>query len=155
MKGKNVVGQSSMEFLMTYGWVILIILVAVVVVWQWGLFSVGETVTPGTFGFWGVEPNDFIMHKNGVLELGLINNLGVNVTLIYYNATMADKSSNCGGSCVSVITPDNVKTVTLNNLMTYVSGKRFEVDVFIKYNDTRTGKIAHVSAGKIWGNYED
>ena len=155
MSDRRICGQSSLEFLMTYGWAILVILIAFFIAWQWGLFSVGETVAPGSFGFWGVEPKDYILHRDGRFELSLINNLGANITILYYNVTMADTSATCVGSCVHTITPDKTETLTFSGLTAFTGGRRFEANVFIRYNDTRTGNTEHVSSGRIWGGVED
>ena len=155
MRARRNAGQSTLEFMMSYGWAILIIIVALVVVWQWGLFNVGENITPGSFGFWGLEPKDFVMHRTGVLDLSVINNFGSNVTIVYYNASMAGFFSVCSAPCATVVTPDKTTKLTFNNLLPYSSGKRFEVTVFIRYNDTRTGSKEHVSSGTVWGAYED
>ncbi|MBU0761633.1 MAG: hypothetical protein KKD39_01295, partial [Candidatus Altiarchaeota archaeon] len=66
--------QSSVEFLMTYGWVFIIIIVAMVMMWQWGLFSYGGKIEPGSFGLWGVTilgGNDFIVDTDGVAKISV------------------------------------------------------------------------------------
>ncbi|MCX6695433.1 MAG: hypothetical protein NTU61_03980 [Candidatus Altiarchaeota archaeon] len=162
MERKRAAGQSSLEFLMTYGWALVIIIVVLVLVWQWGFFSIGETVTPGSFGFWGVEPKDFIMHQNGILELSLINKVGANVTVIYYNVSMGNRRCTCDPGdacapvgCVFTIRPDNIQKISMNGLQSFQGGKRFEVSFIVLYNDSRTGGVVRASSGKIWGNYED
>ncbi len=147
-------GQSSIEFLMTYGWAILIIMIVMIVAWQWGFFSIGETVEPGSFGFWGVLPHDYVMSSNGDLQVSFLNNVGANITILFYNASMTEVSSDCG-SCLPLVIPAGESRVqTIRDLVSGSPGKRYEVFLIVVYNDSRTGDNIHRSSGKVWGNYE-
>jgi hypothetical protein len=42
-------GQTAMEYLMTYGWAILIIMIVVVVLFYLGVFNLGSTISQCTF----------------------------------------------------------------------------------------------------------
>jgi hypothetical protein len=147
-------GQTSLEFLMTYGWAILIIIIAIIIAWQWGFFSLSETMEPGSFGFWGVVLNDFIMQSDGTLVVSLLNTVGGNITVVYYNASMGDISQDCG-SCFPVDIPAGESRLqTIRNLAAGTPGTRFEVFMIVVYNDSRAGDNVFRSSGKIWGNYE-
>jgi hypothetical protein len=164
-------GQGSLEFLMTYGWVLLIILVVMTVMWQWGLFSLSQKTDPGSFGFWGVnipQGNEFILHGDGTLEVALTNTVGANVTVQYVNATIEKQfvaCVTCGGSpCLylpgtatanCVIPPGQTRTLRLqNNNWINTPGKRFEATVTIIYNDTRTDGNIYQSSGRLWSSIE-
>ncbi|MFH1054784.1 MAG: hypothetical protein V1744_01685 [Candidatus Altiarchaeota archaeon] len=169
-------GQGSLEFLMTYGWVLLVILVIMVVMWQWGLFNLGERVEPGNFGFWGltVQGNEFILNENGRLQVSLLNTVGANVTLLKASVRVEKESSECdpyltycltvrstpvcgpsapGSECVIVPGESAVLEITNSNWMGE-SGKRFEAHIVLTYNDTRTGANTYQSSGRLWGNVE-
>jgi len=45
MKHTGKKGQGAMEYLMTYGWAILVVMIVGVVLWQLGVFKVGQTST--------------------------------------------------------------------------------------------------------------
>jgi hypothetical protein len=78
-------GQSSVEFLMTYGWAILIIGVAMILLWQWGFFNPTGTVKFSSLGFWGVVPADAQYRSNGDLTLSIRNEIvdaDINITRI-------------------------------------------------------------------------
>lgn len=82
-------GQASLEFLMTYGWAILVIGVVLVVLWQWGLFTPQGTSKSTYMGFWGVIPVDFAYRSNGRFNISLQNTIvdgDINITGI--NATI-------------------------------------------------------------------
>ena len=75
-------GQSATEYLMTYGWAILAIVVVAGVLWNMGLFgggSCGNSVT----GFAGtqISVEDWALTSAGVLTLNLRNAAGETLTL--------------------------------------------------------------------------
>jgi hypothetical protein len=160
-------GQGSLEFLMTYGWVLLVILVALVIMWQWGLFSLGQRIDPGSFGFWGLavqQGNEFILDSNGRLQVGVINNAGANLTIINCTGTIdqnsvhgecGDGSGGCGlDSCV--LKPGNSTVIVLADGVNWKDspGKRFDATLVFTYKDNRTGNNVHQSSGRIWGIVE-
>jgi hypothetical protein len=49
-------GQGSMEYLMTYGWAILIVMVVGVAMWRMGIFSISGSVAPTASGFEALKP---------------------------------------------------------------------------------------------------
>ncbi|MFC2162235.1 hypothetical protein ACFLRF_01005 [Candidatus Altiarchaeota archaeon] len=146
-------GQSSLEFLMTYGWALLIIIIAVIIVWQWGFFSFADTIQPGSFGFWGVYINDFVMESDGTLKVSMLNGVGANITVFYYNVTQGMVFEDCD-SCLPLPIPSGQSRIqTIRNLQPGTPGTRFEVNMIIRYNDTRLPGTEFMSSGKIWGNY--
>jgi hypothetical protein len=151
-------GQGALEFLMTYGWALLVILVAMIVLWQWGLFNLGERVEPGSFGFWGLtvqQGNEFKLDKDGYLSISLLNTVGANVTLLHYNATIDTASDNCGACTPIVIEPGASRVITLqHDSWRSGSGKRFDSYVTLIYTDVRTGDNRYQSSGRIWGSVE-
>ena len=44
-------GQGAMEYLMTYGWAILVVTIALLVMWQLGIFNLSGSVSSGSSGF--------------------------------------------------------------------------------------------------------
>lgn len=169
-------GQGSVEFLMTYGWAILGLLVAMVVMWQWGVFSFGETIDPGSFGFWGINilnGNDFTFDAKGNLQFSAYNTVGANITIVYVNATVGQNTVECepgGGDICSfvpnvddepnsgdesyTIPPGKIRRIALsdNTLWRGDAGSRFEMTLVMRYTDSRTGSQVYQSSGKLWGN---
>ena len=146
-------GQGSLEFLMTYSWALIIVLIVGIVVWRWGLFSFTGPVNEESYGFWGVTPIDFKMDTNGELTLSIQNNVGANITLnsvigmsATANVTVLDGSN---------IGPGNTRLVYISNLETGTQGERYEVFVIINYSDSRmeAGR-ERLSSGTLWGPYE-
>lgn len=143
---------------MTYGWVLLAIMVVLVVLWQWGLFTVNQRVEPGSFGFWGVsimQGTEFILRSDGQLQVSVFNMVGANVTIMSYNATIdrRSKTVTCESDCV--IAPGKSKVLELSDsLWAEAPGKRFESSMVILYKDERTGENVYQSSGRMWGSIE-
>jgi hypothetical protein len=162
-------GQSSLEFMMTYGWVMVIIMIVTVVMWQWGMFSFGGKIEPGSFGFWGVVVfggNDFRLDTDGKLQIALLNMAGANITLLTANVSIGPFQTDCdvasqsclkepGGAVSTVIPSGGLRILEFENPnFRENEGKRFDAYVTIQYNDSRTGDMIYQSSGRIWGNVE-
>ncbi|MDD5112301.1 MAG: hypothetical protein PHG85_07135, partial [Candidatus Altiarchaeota archaeon] len=94
--------QGAVEFLMTYGWALVIVLIVGVVAWKWGVFNFTGTIQPGSYGFWGVTPIDYKMGGSGILTLSIENGVGVNVTI---NSVKAISDFNATVIAVGVVEP--------------------------------------------------
>jgi len=149
--------QTSLEFLMTYGWAILIVIVIVVVAWQWGFFDPGGVVKKGSSGFWGVKPMDFSYNTDGDLILSLKNGVGggINITevrvrggAITYTDPMTTPLS---------ISPGSQSIYSLSGSTSGLQGggigSSYNLFLSIEYNDSRTLEV-YRSSGKIWGSIE-
>ncbi|HDH41142.1 MAG TPA: hypothetical protein ENG12_01865 [Candidatus Altiarchaeales archaeon] len=160
---KNKKGQTALEFLLTYGWAILIITVAALLMWQWGLFNPGGQIQPGSSGFWGVVPyEDFRYTENGTLTIPISNKVGGEVTILEVNVTVTDFNYNDinpvgnGNMVNATIPPGRIELweVDLSSYVTPLPAKSsYNIFVSIAYNDTRTGE-EYISSGWIWGNVE-
>lgn len=144
--------QVSIEFVMTYGWAILVILVVLIVAWQWGLFNLGGTVKPGFSGFWGVVPMDFKYTSGGDFELSLSNSVGadVNVTSI----EIAIESNEYVDNDIIPISAGNRSLSKTPGLPVNNIGSNYEIFISINYTDDRTGSDIYRSSGRIWGFVE-
>ncbi len=57
-------GQGAMEYLMTYGWAILVVIIVGIVLWQSGVFGTGGG---GVSGFTEVRVEDYVCSDGGVI----------------------------------------------------------------------------------------
>ncbi|MBD3261078.1 MAG: hypothetical protein GF334_05250 [Candidatus Altiarchaeales archaeon] len=147
-------GQSALEFLMTYGWAILVLLVIMVVAWQMGLFNLGGGIQPGSFGFWGVIPHDFKIREDGELTLSLLNNIEANVTIQRLNVSGPQGEIMCFDGGQMLKPGGQMQEVCILSSAGFSLGSNYEVFVKIQYNDSRTGPTRYFSSGRIWGNVE-
>ncbi|MBN1175429.1 hypothetical protein JXA48_02180 [Candidatus Woesearchaeota archaeon] len=82
---KNMKGQAAMEFLMTYGWAILVVLLAIGALAAFGVFNL-DKYAASTSGFEGqkmaaVNDGMVISLSGNYVEIALTNQVGTSVTL--------------------------------------------------------------------------
>lgn len=148
---KNTRGQAAMEFIMTYSWALLLVIIIFVMAWQLGLFNFGGNVKPGMMGFWGVSPQDYKLTVTGIFTVSLINAVGANVTIDNIVITL-------GETVVTDSTPQVIGSgasgqVSVGGLVPGTVGERYDLLMSIDYNDSRTD-TTHKSSGRLWGSYE-
>ena len=156
-------GQASLEFLMTYGWAIIIIAVALLVLYQWGVFNPQGKMEPTYLGFWGVVPMDFVYRSNGDVEFTLQNNIidgNLNITCI--NITYLDTLYTTGplGTASIPLSAGNTSNRKIAKDLTHFSavthGTSFNVFMAIDYIDNRlNSSYVFKSSGTIQGNVEN
>ncbi len=142
-----------MEYLMTYGWAILIVIIVAAALYALGVFRVGTTVGPTATGFGGMgQPNDWVMNTTGDFKITIANNkLPSQVTIKTVTAALRGGStntfntSNCTGtdayltmgsggtSALETACTDAVPAYNLN-FGTISSGTSYSIDVNILYN---------------------
>ena len=93
-------GQSAMEFIMTYGWAILVVLIVVGALVYFGVLSpstiLGARCTfPAKFGCIG---DPLIDATNNQITLALVNNVGFGIV---FNRTPVSQAT--GGGCASPV----------------------------------------------------
>ena len=118
-------GQTAIEYLMTYGWAILIILIVAGVLAYYGIFAPSGFLGPTARGFGQVQVLNpwSLSAANGALTLNLENRVGgtISVTNITYTltnggtgtgwaATPTDLTCVAGSGCISGST--NLTSVT-------------------------------------------
>ncbi|HDI73120.1 MAG TPA: hypothetical protein ENF58_03195 [Candidatus Altiarchaeales archaeon] len=151
-------GQSSLEFLMTYGWAIVIIIVVLLVAWQMGVFNPAGTLRPTFLGFWGVKPFDCSYMSNGNLTLSLQNNVGGDVNVTEINVSVGGKSYSTGTLALPISMGNITKwgvSQTTSGLPKYSAGSSYNIFVSIDYIDSRLGSgTTFRSSGNIRGTVE-
>ncbi len=146
--------QTALEFLMTYGWALIIVLIFLVVAWQFGLFSPKNT-EKGSAGFWGIVPtaDDFRFKSDGTLTVSFQNQIGSAVNITRINATVGSRSSVTPATNIR-LDPGENRNWDFTNLGSSPAGSRFEALVSVDYIDDRTGET-YRSSGKIFGSVEN
>lgn len=105
-------GQGAMEYLMTYGWAILVVIIVGVVLWQMGIFSGGST--SATFvGFGPLKPVEWSCSAQGdSLTLTIMNGAGGQITNVTMTAVATDGNTSQGvATCTKTIVAAGDTTV--------------------------------------------
>ena len=107
-------GQAALEFLMTYGWAIIVSVIVLMAAWQMEVFNLGGSVKPTPTGFWGNTPYDMYYKSDGTLTLALQNKVGGDVNITKINVTTGLDSYTTPGGWVQPISAGNISKVPDN-----------------------------------------
>ncbi|MGM5481396.1 MAG: hypothetical protein ACQESE_03215 [Nanobdellota archaeon] len=164
-------GQAAMEFLMTYGWAILVVLLAIGALAYFGVLS-PQKLLPERTTFSAPIPNldnAVVDADTNSVEIAFKNNKGVAITLPLNGTVNPDAGVTCENPTVSAtsggatVTAD---TTTIPNganfLMTWdcddltppvpEAGSKFKADLTFEYTNSETGQtITHT--GTVDGKY--
>jgi hypothetical protein len=143
-------GQTALEYLVTYGWAILGLVIIAGVLWYFGVFTPGRFApTEQTTGFSVVL---VLGHKvtasNGQLTLTLANQASETV-----NVTSVQAGTGAASSPALSLAPGGQGTVSAvaTGIATGSTGDAYNTNVTITYTLTRSGISGRVSAGTISG----
>ncbi|MCC7574234.1 hypothetical protein KO361_01450 [Candidatus Woesearchaeota archaeon] len=145
-------GQAALEFLMTYGWAFLVILIVIGAFVYFDVLNPAKLIPPRCSFPAGFTCDEFAVKDDGV-EFTIVNRLGY--TIDGFNAVLIDLNNpDAEISCTSdpdtgnrVIDGGRI-TFTCDENFEYVSGERFQSDIIVKY--TRAGgNIEQQSRGSL------
>lgn len=148
-------GQAAMEFLMTYGWAILVVLIAIGALAYFGVLNPGRflpsscTITPG------ISCEDFVVvDGSDTITLTLRNGMGDDLDNVVVNITETDGGSeicllSCTNGCSSGSMPDGVlATWTATDCIdTGTAASKFKGDIKFTYDSS--GGISHTKTGSM------
>lgn len=154
-------GQTAIEYLMTYGWAILIILIVAGVLAYYGIFAPSGFLGPTARGFGQVQVlNPWSLTTGGTITLNLENRVGGTITITDIEVTLESGGSGNGHAAPSCTgCPDGtdlvsggkaVFTANIDGLTTGNKGDSYTATVTITY--TYEGGT-FTSTGTISGTY--
>ncbi len=151
-------GQAAMEFLMTYGWAILVVLAAIAALAYFGVLSPSRFLPERCDFPAGLTCVDkaVISSSAETITMAIRNNVGDSVQI---NSATVPSGDDCG--TVSSTTVDGAavpRNVTNNQLVTVVvtcsnnlnSGDRIKSEITINYRKQETA-LVHPSTGTVTG----
>ena len=160
-------GQSAMEYLMTYGWAILIVIIVAAALYALGVFNPATFAGRTTTGFTQLgAPSDWdLVATSGNFRLKLANNKLANQVVVKTisaalkgGATYTFNTTNCTGNDeYMTIGPggsrdiDTYCTAITGYPLNYTgltSGTSYSIDVNVLYN---SGGYDHTDAGTVTG----
>ncbi len=143
-------GQGALEYMTTYGWAVLAVLIAAVVLWQMGMFS--APVSDGWSGFGIIRPVEWSCDTDGDSDIYFNNAAGASISGI--TAAFDGQTAACSSGKVMTgkLFSCNV-TGTLDACKDGRAGDRYKLDVSVNYLSP-TG-AARSSSGAVWGAIEE
>ena len=146
--------QAALEFLMTYGWAIMVVLVAISALAYFGVLSPDKflpdrCVLPSGIVCVDFEATNFLGPGFGELYVSVKNSIGYDLTQISLYA------SGCQGVGITAnLKNGETRTLTASECSGLDAGKRYEGDINITYTNKDTG-LQHKAQGKVIVKPED
>jgi len=141
-------GQAAMEFLMTYGWAILVVLVAIGALAYFGVLSPSKFLPSSCTVAPGIGCDD---HKVSAATSQLIlrNGMGEDVTAVDVAISGCTDSAEADGddSWTDGAVLGGSDGITLAGCTNGAAGDRFKADVTVTY--TSSSGISHTKTGQI------
>ena len=142
--------QSALEYMMTYGWAILVIVIVAAVLYSLGIFSPASSLSFTVTGFSGFVGTQADCTPSGVLVLSLNDALGNLVFIKYANSTYNGKTFSSNVS--EAILPDSSGKILILNGCVNSSNVHFSSTVTLEY--TEPGQPLpgpYISTGSVTG----
>jgi hypothetical protein len=149
-RSANIKAQSAMEYLMSYGWAILVLVIMGAAFYALGLFNpttfAGRTVTG--FQVLGTPLDWELTSADGKMTLNLVNGrFSTPVTIYQITATINGQGASYDTGNL-VIEPGASSTVTFPMAQALPKGSTYSVKVAIVYN---SGGLNHTDMGTVTG----
>jgi len=152
-------GQGAMEYLMTYGWAILVVMIVGIVMWQLGIFNLGGPSVTST-GFAKIKPQLALakMTAAGAFTGGFTNGAGSTITVTTWTANETRST----GACTTTAPAANTLVSTGDNFAvgatgcgTGTSGDPYTLVARFTYTQSVGGiTVTHTDTGSIRGPFE-
>jgi hypothetical protein len=145
--------QAAMEFLMTYGWAILVVLVAIGALAYFGVLSPSKFLPQSCTIGSGISCNDFKVSTDQV-QLVMRNGFGSNldnVTVTIAGCTVSTEADG-GDTWTDGSVLGDTGGITLTGCSNGAAAARFKEDVNIVY--TSSSGVTHNLTGQITGKVE-
>lgn len=147
--------QAALEYLLTYGWAILIVIIVGASLYMLGVFTPGQWTGKRQTGFAQFRIVDFSLTEKGNLTLVFQNQVGKTVELKEINATFKNKVCTFNYTDQS-IAPNKIYNATKNcsaiwGELEFRSSYSVIVDFY--YIDPDSG-LSHVDSGTLFGSVE-
>jgi hypothetical protein len=154
MNAKRMKGQAALDFLMTYGWAIALVVIIAAVLFALGIFDVNNFVGNTAVGFSKVGVKGFNMGSDGTFTIKLSNRAGTgisidNVTISILNTTAAIVQAN-GTAQIGAGADTAMLTTAAGAFGAQQSGATYSANVVITYTDMDAG-FQYTDKGTIRG----
>lgn len=155
--------QAAMEYLMTYGWAILVVMIVGVVMWQMGIFNLGGT-TVTSQGFSRIKPQLAAtgLNSNGDFTIIFTNGVGTEININssepgMFNGSVGGMHDTCTltPTKFTISVGDNFRMYGNNCLTGSEPGSVYSGAVTIRYS-LSIGDVSssHVEYGTVRGPVE-
>lgn len=155
---RSLKAQAAMEYLMTYGWAILIVIIVAAVLYQQGILNPSTFTQSAATGFSGfnVPAGSWKVSSDGSAQLQITNGVGARIRVTTVNMTIgtqsADSVETAGAGNVTVA--PNAKSTFTWSAASYSGlsqGTAYSASVVLVYDNIDTGLTAFRTSGTLTG----
>ena len=134
MSGKQYRGQSSVEYLMTYGWAFIILLAVIAILYSFGVFNPQQYMGEECLFQPSLQCKSMSLSSStGNFKLDLTNGLGYKITNVKYTAQLLSTGDSNSGTIVSVNPNEVISISTTFKPETLRTGTLEKVKVTLTY----------------------
>ena len=146
--------QSSIEYLLTYGWALLLIIAIVALLYFLGLFDLSTYIQPSAevVGFNSFNINRYILRSGGEIEIGISNLLEDQVTITQIWVDGSPVTGTSPSLPANLSAGANV-TFTATSSLSSDIGTTFNIPVTFGF-DVNRGTTDHFDSGFLRGGYQ-
>ena len=142
-------GQAGLDFLMTYGWALLLIVLVVGALFALGIFNVGSFTGSKAAGFAQLTPVGWQLATDGTLTVKFSNHAGTDVNVINVTAKMGS-TTKYNDTAFTIDNGEISGTVTISGLPSKTAGSTYSIKLTLKYTDMATN-FEYEDGGTITG----
>ena len=148
--------QAALDFLMTYGWAIALVVIIAAVLFALGIFDVSNFVGNKAAGFAGVAVTGWRLDSAGTFTIKVSNQVGQLIRLDTVNVTIGLNTTSLSGvPSPNIATGADYPVGTTMNSTTGAfgslsSGSGYTAKVSIAYTDLNSG-FGYTSSGTLTG----
>lgn len=152
MQSKSARGQAALDFLMTYGWAIALVVIIAAVLFALGIFDVSNFVGNKAAGFSQIAVKGWGLSTAGTFTIKLSNQAGVPVTINNATVTVGNVTAALTGLPVALAlgTDTSILSTSAGAFGAQVAGSGYTAKVIISYTDT-SANFPYVTSGTITG----
>ena len=146
--------QSSIEYLLNYGWALILIVFLMALLVQLGVLDINNYVQPSArvVGFNSFNINRYMLQADGDLTLYPSNLLAATVTITQISVDGSQASGLSPTLPLNLSAGSNV-TINMSTAATGTIGSIYEVRLMITF-DVERGTAGHFDSGTLKGEYQ-
>ena len=141
--------QSALEYMMTYGWAILVIVIVAAVLYSLGIFSPSSSLSTTITGFSNLGTVNAVCLGGTSFTISMGDSTGYPINVTEINLTSSSGKTTYSPNIL--IQPNSIQTVTVPSSSLCTSGARYSVSAVVSYLEpgqifpgpyTSTGTVA-------------
>jgi len=145
-------GQAALDFLMTYGWAIALVVIIAAVLFALGIFDVSNFTGNKAAGFSGVAVSGWNLGTNGSMMLAFSNQVGTQISITGVSVAIGNTTGTIATfpTLSTGQTSNMVGTGAIGGTPPLTPGTSYTAKVYINYTDT-SANFPYTTSGTLTG----